>query len=227
MSEMAQPVPVLTVDGPTASGKGAVAQQLADLLQWHYLDSGALYRLVALVAARKRLQINDEAGLADLARQLQVRFSGSVIELEGEDVSLAIREPSVGSAASRLAVFPSVRQALMQRQRDFQQPPGLVADGRDMATVVFPQAPLKIFLTASLDVRAERRYNQLIEKGFSIKLPDIQADIAARDDRDANRDIAPLKPSDDSRIIDSSEMSLQEVINTVLGMVQEMGLANA
>jgi cytidylate kinase len=220
------PVPVVTIDGPTASGKGAVAQQIANLLHWHYLDSGALYRLVALLAARKRLQINDEAALADLARGLNVRFSGDVIELDGEDVSRAIREPSVGSAASRLAVFPSVRRSLMQRQRDFQQSPGLVADGRDMATVIFPDAPLKIFLTASVEVRAVRRYKQLIEKGFSIKLPDIQADISARDERDANRTVAPLKPSEDSRIIDSSEKSLEEVVSTVLAMVQEMGLAD-
>lgn len=216
--------PVLTIDGPTASGKGAVAQAVAAQLRWHYLDSGALYRLVAVVAARKRLQINDEAALAEVASGLRVQFRGDEIDLGGEDVSLAIREPSVGNAASRLAVFPAVRQALLQRQRDFRQPPGLVADGRDMATVVFPDAPLKIFLTASVEVRAQRRYKQLIEKGFSIKMPEIQADIEARDARDANREVAPLKPSEDSRVIDSSDKPLDAIVGIVLDMVHDAGL---
>ncbi|MGB7184350.1 MAG: (d)CMP kinase [Burkholderiaceae bacterium] len=221
-----EPPPVVTIDGPTASGKGAVAQRLARHLGWAYLDSGALYRLVALMAARKRLQINDEAALADLAAQLPVRFDDDRIELAGEDVSLAIREPSVGNSASRIAVYPAVRAALLQRQRDFRVHPGLVADGRDMATVVFPDAPLKVYLTASVEMRANRRHKQLMEKGFSTKLNDIQADIAVRDERDANRAVAPLRPSEDSRIIDSSNVSLESVVSTVLDMVQELGLAS-
>ena len=219
--------PVLTVDGPTASGKGAVAAAVAQRLKWHYLDSGALYRLVALQAARLHVMLNDEPGLADLARNLPVSFENERVLLHDEDVSQAIREPSVGNAASRIAVFAPVREGLLSRQHAFQQAPGLVADGRDMATVVFPDAPLKVFLTASVAVRAERRHKQLIEKGFSTKLTDLQKDLERRDERDTNRAIAPLKACEDSIVIDSSLMDLESVIASVVKLAADAGLVKA
>jgi len=217
--------PVLTIDGPTASGKGAVAAAVAERLGWHYLDSGALYRLVALQAARSDVMLSDESGLADLAKKLPVLFENERILLHDEDVSQAIREPSVGNAASRIAVFAPVRDSLLARQRAFLKPPGLVADGRDMASVVFPDAPLKVFLTASVEVRAERRYKQLIEKGFSTKLDDLQKDLERRDERDSSRTIAPLKACEDSIVIDSSLMDLESVIASVVQLAADAGLA--
>lgn len=226
MSTSDQHAPVLTIDGPTASGKGAVAVAVASRLSWHYLDSGALYRLVALQAARTHVMLNDEPGLAELARELPVSFEKGQIFLHDEDVSRAIREPSVGNAASRIAVFAPVREGLLARQHAFQKAPGLVADGRDMATVVFPDAPLKVFLTASVEVRAERRYKQLIEKGFSTKLTDLQKDLERRDERDVNRSVAPLKACEDSFVIDSSLKDLESVIASVVKLAADAGLVS-
>lgn len=214
-------VPVVTIDGPTASGKGAVAQGVAERLGWHYLDSGALYRLVALQAIRAGIAFDDEPALARLAAGLPADFDGQSILLGGEDVSLAIREPVVGDTASRIAVFPQVRGALLARQRAFRQAPGLVADGRDMASIVFTDAPLKVFLTAAVATRARRRHKQLIEKGFSANLTDLQKDLERRDERDENREVAPLKPLRESVVIDSSEMDLESVIAAVVNLADE------
>ncbi len=217
--------PVLTIDGPTASGKGAVAQEVALALRWHYLDSGALYRLVSLIASREGIGYDDEPALARAATMLVVTFDGNRIDLNGENVAQAIRAPMVGNGASQIAALPGVRDALLARQRGFCRRPGLVADGRDMATVVFPDAPLKVYLTADLQIRANRRHKQLIDKGFSTKIDTVLADIAARDDRDMNREVAPLKPARDARILDSTSMDLETVISTVLAMVHELGLS--
>lgn len=214
-------VPVVTIDGPTASGKGAVAQGVARRLGWHYLDSGALYRLVALQALGSGVALDDEPALAGLANGLPAQFEGETILLAGQDVSLAIREPVVGDTASRIAVFPAVREALLARQRAFRRAPGLVADGRDMASIVFTDAPLKVFLTAAVATRARRRHKQLIEKGFSTKLTDLQKDLERRDERDENREVAPLKPLEESVIIDSSEMDLESVIAAVVKLADE------
>ena len=224
MTDNALIAPVVTLDGPTASGKGAVAQAVAHSLRWHYLDSGALYRLVSLVAHREGIATDDEPALAHAAALLVVTFDGNRIDLNGENVAQAIRAPAIGNAASKIAVLPEVREALLSRQRAFCRRPGLVADGRDMATVVFPDAPLKVFLTADLQIRADRRHKQLIDKGFSSNIETVLADIEARDDRDMNRDVAPLKPASDARIIDSTSMDLQTVIDTMLAMVHELGL---
>ncbi len=216
--------PVITVDGPTASGKGAVAAQLARRLGWHYLDSGALYRLVALQALNQAVPLDDEQALARIARDLPVVFDGERTLLAGRDVSNAIREQSVGNTASRIAVFQAVRQALLARQQAFRQAPGLVADGRDMASVVFTDAGLKVFLTAAVATRAQRRYKQLIEKGFSANLMDLRRDLESRDARDANRRVAPLKPCEDSVTIDSSHMDLESVIASVVQLAIDAGL---
>lgn len=215
---------VITIDGPTASGKGAVAAGLARRLGWHYLDSGALYRLVALQALDQSVSLDDEAALAGLARDLPVVFDGERVLLAGRDVSNAIRDQTVGNTASRIAVYPAVRQALLARQQAFRQAPGLVADGRDMASVVFTDAGLKVFLTAAVATRAQRRYKQLIEKGFSANLLDLQKDLESRDARDANRAIAPLKPCEDSVTIDSSHMDLESVIASVVKLAVDAGL---
>lgn len=216
MSIPTDPVPVIAIDGPTASGKGTVAQRVAADLGWHYLDSGALYRLTALLALRRALTLSDEASLSALALTLPVRFSGALIELDGEDVSEAIRSEAVGDAASRIAVLSGVRSGLLERQRAFRRAPGLVADGRDMASVVFPDAPLKVFLTASADARAERRYKQLIEKGFSVSLDSLLRDLLERDARDASRALAPLVASRDAVVIDSSALSIDQTVAEVL-----------
>jgi cytidylate kinase len=183
-------VPVIAIDGPSASGKGTIAKRVAQALGFHYLESGALYRLVALIALRRGL--TDEPGIAAAAQEMDVEFLGDEILLEDEEVSLHIRHEDVGNHASDVARMPAVRQALLKRQRAFRRAPGLVADGRDMGTVVFPDAPLKIFLTASPEVRAQRRYKQLIEKGIAANLGALSRDLAERDARDANRAVAPL-----------------------------------
>jgi cytidylate kinase len=177
-------VPVITIDGPTASGKGTVASRVADRLSFHLLDSGALYRLTALQVLRRELPLSDEHGIAKLAEHLPARFQGDVIYLAYEDVSDAIRVEAVGNMASKIAALPSVRQALFGLQLGFRQTPGLVADGRDMGTVIFPTAKLKVFLTASAEARAQRRYKQLIDKGISANMNDLLADLQARDERD-------------------------------------------
>jgi cytidylate kinase len=207
-------VPVIAIDGPSASGKGTIAKRVAETLGYHYLESGALYRLVALLALNKGLE--QEAALAQAAEAMDVRFLGEKILLENQDVNEDIRREAVGNRASEVARMPAVRQALLKRQRAFRQPPGLVADGRDMATVVFPDAELKIFLTASPEVRAERRYKQLIEKGISANLRALSRDLAERDARDANRAIAPLVPAPDSQVLDSSALSVEAVVEQIL-----------
>ncbi len=207
-------IPVIAIDGPSASGKGTIAKRVAGALGYHYLESGALYRLVALLALRRDLK--DEAALARAAEAMDVVFLGEEILLEDQDVSPHIRHEAVGNRASEVARMPAVRQALLKRQRAFRQPPGLVADGRDMGTVVFPDATLKIFLTASPEVRAERRYKQLIEKGISANLRALSRDLQERDARDANRAVAPLVPAPDSQVLDSSALSVDAVVEQIL-----------
>jgi CMP/dCMP kinase len=211
--------PVIAIDGPSASGKGTIAKRVAEALGFNYLESGALYRLVALIALRRGLK--DELALAEEADHMDVVFSGDEILLEDQDVSAHIRHETVGNRASEVARMPAVRTALLQRQRMFRQPPGLVADGRDMATVVFPDAALKIFLTARPEVRAERRYKQLIEKGISANLRALSRDLAERDARDANRPVAPLVPAPDSQVLDSSALSIDAVVERILQLYRE------
>jgi cytidylate kinase len=212
-------VPVIAIDGPSASGKGTIAKRVAEALGFNYLESGALYRLVALLALRQGVQ--DEAMLAEAAEQMDVLFQGDEILLEDQDVSQHVRHEAVGNRASEVARMPAVRKALLTRQRLFRQPPGLVADGRDMGTVVFPDASLKVFLTASPEVRAERRYKQLIEKGISANLRALSRDLAQRDARDANRAIAPLVPAPDSQVLDSSALSVEAVVERILRLYEE------
>ena len=209
-------IPVITIDGPTASGKGTVAHKVADRLKFHYLDSGALYRLTALMAIRRDTPLTDEHALAKLAEHLPVHFEKGEIFLANENVTQAIRAEDVGNMASRIAAFPTVRQALFALQLGFRKPPGLVADGRDMGTVIFPNAKLKVYLTASVEARAQRRYKQLIDKGFSASMEDLLSDLQARDDRDTHRAIAPLVPAEGARILDTSNMTADEAIEEVL-----------
>lgn len=212
--------PVVTIDGPTASGKGAVSAGVAASLGWHYLDSGALYRLVGLAAIRAGVAHDDPGALARLAREMEMAFDGSGVWLAGEDVAAAIRATEVGAMASRIAGHALLRTALLERQHALRRWPGLVADGRDMGTVVFPDAVLKVFLTASVEVRAERRYKQLIEKGFSATLSDLLHDLRERDRRDTERAAAPLVAAEDAVLVDSSESSLAEVIDRVVGLAR-------
>lgn len=214
-------VPVIAIDGPSASGKGTIAKRVAQALGYHYLESGALYRLVALTALRQGLR-NEEA-IAEAARQMDVVFVADEILLEDQDVSAQIRHETVGNRASEIAPMPKVRQALLQRQRGFREPPGLVADGRDMGTVVFPDATLKIFLTASPEVRAERRYKQLIEKGIGANLRALSRDLQERDARDASRAVAPLVPAPDSQVLDSTALPIEAVVDRILAMVAGKG----
>jgi len=209
-------VPVIAIDGPTASGKGTVAQRVAAALGWHYLDSGALYRLLALRALDAGIDATDAPGLADVARGLQPKFVGGRIELDGRDVTDEIRREDVGVMASRIAVHQAVRAALLDLQKGFRRPPGLVADGRDMGTVVFPDAGLKVFLSASVEARARRRHKQLSEKGFSSSIAALLQDLRARDDRDSNRSTAPLRPAEDARQLDSSDLTIDEVVARIL-----------
>ena len=218
-------VPVIAIDGPSASGKGTIAKRVAEALRYHYLESGALYRLVALVALRRDLE--DEAALAQAAEHMDVVFQGDEILLEDEDVSSHIRHEAVGNRASEVARMRPVRQALLARQRAFREPPGLVADGRDIGTVVFPDAALKIFLTARPEVRAERRYKQLIEKGISANLRALSRDLAERDARDANRPVAPLVPAPDSQVLDSSALSIDEVAERILSLYRQGKIGRA
>ncbi len=211
-------VPVLCVDGPTASGKGTLASRLAERLGYHLLDSGALYRVTALAALRAGLSLEpaNEAAIAALAERLPVRFQGERVLLDGDDVSDAIRSEEGGMNASKVSALPAVRTALVALQHSFARLPGLVADGRDMGTVIFPDAPLKVFLTASAEKRAERRHKQLISKGISAILSELRADLEARDARDMNRSVAPLKPAQDARLLDNSDLSIEESVDLVL-----------
>ena len=216
-------IPVITIDGPTASGKGTLAATIAARLGWHQLDSGLLYRATALAAQRQGVAADDEPGLATVAAGLQLRFDGERVLLAGEDVALDLRQEQVGSMASRISAWPAVRGALQALQLDFQALPGLVADGRDMGTVIFPDAPLKVFLTASPAMRAERRYKQLISKGISASIEDLRADLEARDERDRNRTIAPLKPAEDALLLDNSGQTIEQSVDQVLGWWAQRG----
>lgn len=211
-------VPVIAIDGPTASGKGSVAHLVAQTLGWSVLDSGALYRLTALAALRNGVAAEDAPALAQAAAGLDVRFQNERIYLEGEDVTDAIRQEQVGNLASRIAGYPDLRQALLARQRAFRVAPGLVADGRDMGTIVFPDAPLKVFLVAAAEARAQRRHKQLIDKGISANIDDLLQDLRARDARDMQRATAPLKPAQDARELDSSCLTLDQTVQAVLDM---------
>ncbi|HEX5420365.1 MAG TPA: (d)CMP kinase [Gammaproteobacteria bacterium] len=218
----------MTVDGPSGAGKGTVSREVARRLGWRRLDSGALYRLVGLAACRLGLDLRDEARLAELAASLDAEFlerggEGQVF-LDGAEVTAELRTERAGEAASQVAALPAVRAALLARQRAFAEPPGLVADGRDMGTVVFPEAALKVFLSASAEERAERRYKQLKEKGIDVSLRDLSRDIALRDRRDANRPVAPLVPAADARVIDSTTMAPVEVADRILKWLQEAGV---
>ena len=208
--------PVIAIDGPSASGKGTVAARVAGALGFHALESGALYRLVALASSRAGVAENDATGLEKIAAGLDVKFSGGRIVLAGEDVADALRSEAIGKLASSVARLQRVRSALLARQRAFRQPPGLVADGRDMGTIVFPDALLKVFLTASVRVRAERRYKQLNDKGIRANLTSLSRDLAMRDERDANRAAAPLAPAPDAVLLDSSDLSVEDVVAQVV-----------
>lgn len=213
---MSTSLPVITIDGPSASGKGTVAERVAQALDFHFLDSGALYRLTALSAMKQRVSLDDEFSVAELAAMLPAEFRDGAVWLGRENVTDAIRAEAVGEGASRVAALPAVRAALLARQRTYAREPGLVADGRDMGTVVFPQAIAKVFLTASAEARAERRYKQLIEKGMSASLPALVADMQARDARDSGRAVAPLKPAPDALLLDTTEMGVDAAVQAVL-----------
>lgn len=215
---------VITIDGPSGAGKGTLSQLVAKRLGYHLLDSGALYRLVALSAHKLSINLQDEQAIADVASHLQVKFDvdgdATRIFLVGEDVTDAIRHESVSMNASVVAAYPKVRNALLQRQKNFAQAPGLVADGRDMGTTVFPLAQVKIFLTASAEARAERRYKQLTQKGVAVDMAELIKDIKDRDDRDTNRSVSPLQPADDALVLDSTSMTIEQVLAAILHKVQ-------
>lgn len=219
-----QAFPVITIDGPSGAGKGTISTLLANRLGWHFLDSGAIYRVLAIASIHHQIDPTDEAGLLPLAAGLDVNFApgdkGSKVILEGEDVTDDIRSEEVGSVASQIASLPSVREALLRRQRAFKESPGLVADGRDMGTVVFPEADVKIFLTASANQRAHRRFNQLKEMGHDVSMSRLLTDIEARDDRDANRTIAPLIPAKDALVVDSTELNVEQVLEKITEFVR-------
>lgn len=225
-----QSAPVITIDGPGGSGKGTIAGLLAARIGWNLLDSGALYRLLAFAAQNHGVDLTNEEVLTRLAAHLDVQFVADEgqgeqrIILEGEDVTRAIRTEAIGAGASQVAALPALREALLQRQRAFREAPGLVADGRDMGTVVFSDAELKIFLTASPQERAERRYKQLLQKGETANLASLLDEIMARDERDMNRSVAPLKPADDAIMVDSTDMSIEQVLETVQMEAHKRGL---
>jgi cytidylate kinase len=209
-------IPVIAIDGPTASGKGTVAQQVAKRLGYHYLDSGALYRLVGLASFKRGISTASEADLIPIAKNLNVIFQEDRVIMDGEDVSDQIRQEEMGKRASEVAVHTGVRQALVARQQAFRQKPGLVADGRDMASVIFTDAVTKVFLTASAEARADRRYKQLIAKGFSANIDVLLQDLRDRDARDANRSQSPLKAVEGAHHLDTTSMTIEEAVNQVL-----------
>lgn len=209
-------IPVIAIDGPSASGKGTVAQRVAHTLGYHYLDSGAIYRIAALAALQRGINWQDEAALAHMVHDLDIRFSQGEIYLNGTTITEAIRTEEISRGASEVAVHPALRRALLSLQQSFRQLPGLVADGRDMATVVFPDAQTKIFLTASAEVRAERRYKQLMEKGIHANLAEILQDLQARDARDSQRSVAPLQKSENAKLLETSHLSIDQAVNAIL-----------
>ena len=218
-------VPVIAIDGPSGSGKGTVARLVSQRLGWHLLDSGALYRLVAMAGTWRAIAEDDEAGHAELAARLDARFESDAdgserIRLDGKDVTLELRTETAGAAASRVAAMPAVRTALLVRQRAFAAPPGLVADGRDMGTVVFTAAPVKVYLTASAEERALRRYKQLKDKGLTVNIVDLSQEIRERDLRDSSRPVAPLRPAEDAIILDSTGLTIEQVVDQVLALAR-------
>ena len=221
---MMNDIPVLTIDGPSGSGKGTVAQLMAKDLGWHYLDSGALYRVLAKACTKHGVELSDETSVSTLAKNLDVVFlfkNGELeVLLEGQNVSTLIRSEQTGNAASKVAALPLVRSALLERQHHFRQLPGLVTDGRDMGTVVFPDAPYKIFLNASAEVRAQRRHKQLKEKGIGSKIPELINEISERDERDRNRRVAPLRPATDAIQLDSTSLGIENVFERVRAILR-------
>lgn len=208
--------PVIAIDGPSASGKGTVASCVAQALGFHYLDSGALYRLVAVAALRAAVDLDDEEALARLAEAMQLEFRDSGVWLGGREVSAEMRAEEVGAAASQVAARPRVRAALLRRQRALRRPPGLVADGRDMGSIVFPDAPLKVFLTADVDTRAQRRYKQLMEKGMYAKMGDVVEELRRRDERDTSRPVAPLRHYPDAIFLDTTGLTVEQAVQRIL-----------
>ncbi|GHF93238.1 (d)CMP kinase [Thalassotalea marina] len=223
---MQQNAPVITIDGPSGAGKGTAARLVAERLGWHLLDSGAIYRVLAVATEYHHIATDDEEALIPIAAHLDVQFNissegNSKVILEGEDVTDTIRTEEIGAIASQVAAFPRVREALLRRQRAFRLAPGLVADGRDMGTVVFVDAPVKVFLTATAEERAHRRYNQLKAKGYDVKIGRLLDDIRQRDERDQNRTVAPLVPAEGALTIDSTELSIDEVVSQILAFANE------
>jgi len=216
-------IPVLAIDGPSGAGKGTVSRSLAKQLGWHYLDSGSIYRSLAIAVSIKSVKLDDIGEISRIGQTMQLAFAGAdelKVTLDGEDITGQLGLESTGNAASIIAAYPEVRQVLLKKQQDFQQAPGLVADGRDMGTVVFPDAPYKVYLTASPEKRAERRYKQLKEKGVDANLIRLSAEIAERDRRDSERSTAPLSRADDALFIDSSDMTIDEVIQEILRLLK-------
>ena len=214
-------VPVIAIDGPSASGKGTVAEKVAAALGFRYLDSGALYRLVTVAALGAAADLADEAALTRIAEKMAIDFRDGKAWLEGRDVTAELRSEPVGVAASRIAAYPAVRRALLARQRGFRVPPGLVADGRDMGSVVFPDAPLKVYLTADVAARAERRYKQLMEKGMYAKMGDVVEELRRRDERDISRPVAPLKHYPDALFLDTTGLTAEQAVAQILGWWRE------
>ena len=224
---MSERAPVVTVDGPSGAGKGTISQLLAERLGFKLLDSGAIYRVLALAAIHHNVELDNEESLTLLAAHLDVQFitssegKGIKVVLEGEDVSLTIRSQECSNAASKVAAFPRVREALLRRQRAFAETPGLIADGRDMGTVVFPNTPVKLYLTASAEERAQRRYNQLQDKGFDVNIDQLLSEIKERDDRDMNRSVAPLVPAEDALVIDTTNINIEDVLDMALTHIHQ------
>jgi CMP/dCMP kinase len=218
---LVSPIPVIAIDGPSASGKGTVAQLIANKLGYHYLDSGALYRIVALAAFNRQIPWNDEAALAEMTKALKIEFNLAEIFLNDENVTEQVRTEQMSQGASQVAIHPRVREALTQLQRSFRRSPGLVADGRDMATVIFPDATTKIFLTASAEVRAERRYKQLVKKGLEADHAAILKDLQDRDTRDKQRAVAPLQQASDAHLLETSQLNIEQAVDKAMSFIAQ------